>query len=446
MLPGAINFSRPGLSANFNDGSGINLSSSSSLNISAGYVGIYAGDITIKAKSKLEAKKGESSFISLENDFYNNAGIVMENGSDKASNGAFDDDPQKGAAEAKKAKAAMESAVKVALAAVVGAVQGAMWKIGECLDGVGNNSSGTSNVDLRDTLNKPWANAGMDGTRIKSGYDVYMEKTYNNCKEKNPDASDSRIYAQIALRAPWEYKSDAIGNYLSNYNWFTSIPKKFALIEKGIFVNSAINNGFDPKTAEIYGNMAGDFSEGMLFETGFTIVGKGLKAASALKSGEVLSEGEIVAGSGIGNLKGTKTSYVKSIDDLKNTENFKDSALKHILEGEINKRGKAVGFHYEGFPTTKGNIIEGTKSLPDELGVYTGRVEVSGIPKTSNGGQSTFFPESWTAQDIVDAINQAYVNKTFVRGNTYIGTLPSGMKIEMFIDQYGNIISAYPKF
>ena len=95
MLPGAINFSRPGLSANFNDGSGINLSSSSSLNISAGYVGIYAGDITIKAKSKLEAKKGESSFIALENDFYNNAGIVMENGSDKASNGAFDDDPQK---------------------------------------------------------------------------------------------------------------------------------------------------------------------------------------------------------------------------------------------------------------------------------------------------------------------------------------------------------------
>ena len=38
---------------------------------------------------------GRKSFISLENDFYNNAGIVMENGSDKASNGAFDDDPQK---------------------------------------------------------------------------------------------------------------------------------------------------------------------------------------------------------------------------------------------------------------------------------------------------------------------------------------------------------------
>ena len=301
MLPGAINFSRPGLSANFNDGSGINLSSSSSLNISAGYVGIYAGDITIKAKSKLEAKKGESSFISLENDFYNNAGIVMENGSDKASNGAFDDDPQKGAAEAKKAKAAMESAVKVALAAVVGAVQGAMGKIGECLAGVGNNASSTSNVDLRDTLNKPWANAGMDGTRIKSGYDVYREKTYNYCKTSKPYATDSEISGYIANKAPWEYKFKALWDHISNYNPLT----QFGLLKKQEFVNSAINNGFDPETAEIYGNMAGDFSEGMLFETGFTIVGKGLKAASALKSGEVLSEGEIVAGSGIGNLKGT---------------------------------------------------------------------------------------------------------------------------------------------
>ena len=186
MLPGAINFSRPGLSANFNDGSGINLSSSSSLNISAGYVGIYAGDITIKAKSKLEAKKGESSFISLENDFYNNAGIVMENGSDKASNGAFDDDPQKGAAEAKKAKAAMESAVKVALAAVVGAVQGAMGKIGECLAGVGNNASSTSNVDLRDSNNKSLMNTQTDVVGYKKD-ETYITKASKNVKPIDTD-------------------------------------------------------------------------------------------------------------------------------------------------------------------------------------------------------------------------------------------------------------------
>lgn len=50
---------------------------------------------------------------------------------------------------------------------------------------------------------------------------------------------------------------------------------------------------------------------------------------------------------------------MKSIGDLKNNQNFKEGALEHILEGKINKRGKVVGFHYEGFPTTKGNVIDG---------------------------------------------------------------------------------------
>ena len=170
-----------------------------------------------------------------------------------------------------------------------------------------------------------------------------------------------------------------------------------------------------------------------------------------MKNGESLYEGDLVAGSGIGNLGGkekivSETSYVESIADLRNTENFKDGALEHILEGQINNREKAVGFHYEGFPTSKGKIIDGTKSVPDELGIYTGRVEVSGIAKTANGGKSTFFPESWTAQDVIDAINEAYKNKVFVRGNTYIGTISTGMKIEMFIDGAEHIISAYPKF
>ena len=40
MFPGAINFTRPGLSATFNDGGGINFNSSSSLSLSAGYISI----------------------------------------------------------------------------------------------------------------------------------------------------------------------------------------------------------------------------------------------------------------------------------------------------------------------------------------------------------------------------------------------------------------------
>ena len=139
---------------------------------------------------------------------------------------------------------------------------------------------------------------------------------------------------------------------------------------------------------------------------------------------------------------------MKSIDNLKNTENFTEGALEHIFEGEINRRGRAVGFHYEGVITAKGKIIEGTKSIPDNFGIYTGKVEINGVQKIANGGMSTFFLENWKAQDVVDAINQAFNNKEFVQGtrNTYRGKAANGLKIEMYIDNATNkIISAFPK-
>ncbi|MFL0252543.1 EndoU domain-containing protein [Clostridium neuense] len=149
----------------------------------------------------------------------------------------------------------------------------------------------------------------------------------------------------------------------------------------------------------------------------------------------------------IKNGKGNNTSYVKSIADLKNVEKFKEGSLEHILEGQLNARGKAVGFHYEGMPTAKGKIIPGTESAPNEFGVYTAKVEVDGVPKTANGGMSSFFPKNWSAQDIVDGINEAYGSKEFVRGsrNTFRGKTSQGIRIEMYIDSAtGKIISAFP--
>ncbi|MHB9942538.1 hypothetical protein CF065_13130 [Clostridium sporogenes] len=142
--------------------------------------------------------------------------------------------------------------------------------------------------------------------------------------------------------------------------------------------------------------------------------------------------------------KSSEISHVKSIADLKNTENFRNSALNHILEGEINRSNMAVGYHYEKFPTSKGKIIEGTKSSPNDLGVYTGKVQVDGVIKKA---KSSFFPEEWSPQEVIDAINEAYNNKQFVKGtkNTFRGKSVSGLKIEMYIDNKGKIISAFPK-
>src|SRR5690625_3951140 len=59
---------------------------------------------------------------------------------------------------------------------------------------------------------------------------------------------------------------------------------------------------------------------------------------------------------------------VTAIQDLKQTEYFRDGALEHILEGEINRKGQAVGFHFDRLPTKKGEIVEGTEKAPNEFG------------------------------------------------------------------------------
>lgn len=142
-----------------------------------------------------------------------------------------------------------------------------------------------------------------------------------------------------------------------------------------------------------------------------------------------------------------ETSYGKSsLIELKNTDNFMDSTIEHIFEGNV-RRGKAGGYHYECIKDTAGNIVNGTEVLINDLGVYKAQVEVNGIPKSGNGGYSTFFSKEMSPQDVIDSINEAYNNKVFVVGskNSYIGISNNGLEIEMYINNNGKIISAFPK-
>ncbi|WHY30068.1 EndoU domain-containing protein [Bacillus wiedmannii] len=132
------------------------------------------------------------------------------------------------------------------------------------------------------------------------------------------------------------------------------------------------------------------------------------------------------------------------ISNLKHTEKFRPNTLKHILEGEINWRGDAMGYHTEVLENTPGKIISGTEEILNDQGIYKARVEVNGIPKTGNRGFSTFFPKDWSPQKIVDNINEAYNNRTYEFGNTYSGIGSEGIRISMYIDGNGKIISAFP--
>ena len=141
-----------------------------------------------------------------------------------------------------------------------------------------------------------------------------------------------------------------------------------------------------------------------------------------------------------------KTYPKATLETLKNTENFTDSALEHIFEGQINRRGNAVGYHYEGIENTAGKIVEGTVTSPNKVGIYQAKIEVNGIPKTGNGGISTFFKRSMSPQEVVDTINEAYASKSYVKGNTYLGQSTNGIVIEMYLDKADKIISAFPRF
>lgn len=132
------------------------------------------------------------------------------------------------------------------------------------------------------------------------------------------------------------------------------------------------------------------------------------------------------------------------LENFKNTDDFKkgttSNAVDHIFEGEIIK-GQAVGFHYEGMPSSKGKVI-GNIDPPNEYGVYRANIEVDGIPKSA---KSTFFPKDWTPQQVIDEINIAFNNKMVHKNNRYRGTASTGMKIE-FVIKNGKITSAYPLY
>ena len=132
------------------------------------------------------------------------------------------------------------------------------------------------------------------------------------------------------------------------------------------------------------------------------------------------------------------------IKQLKNTGHFAKRTLEHIFDGTINGKGKATGYHYTMVTDSKGRIIDGTRSNVDENGVFTGKVEVSGVKKN---GFSSFFPESWTPQQVVDAINIAYddaiSNPSNPKGSLWIGYCDD-LEIDMYLNSDKKITSAFP--
>jgi len=117
----------------------------------------------------------------------------------------------------------------------------------------------------------------------------------------------------------------------------------------------------------------------------------------------------------------------------------------HILSAELKANGSVVGGH--SIATGNVQVIPGTASIPNAQGVYQARIAVPDptnpnqfLPKTNNGGVSTMFPDSWSANRVKVEVDAAYQSRT-VNGNMWTGTTSSGVVVRGYMNPK---TTAYP--
>lgn len=121
--------------------------------------------------------------------------------------------------------------------------------------------------------------------------------------------------------------------------------------------------------------------------------------------------------------------------------------LEHIFEGEINKRGKPVGYHSRpGGKDPDGarvvRIVEG----PNRTGVYIADVEIRNEAGRWLKKRSTFYPDRLSREEVVSAILHAWNHRAKGRTNPFRGPSGEGFEIEGRPLDGGDINTAYPIF
>ena len=117
--------------------------------------------------------------------------------------------------------------------------------------------------------------------------------------------------------------------------------------------------------------------------------------------------------------------------------------LTHVFEGEINRRGKPVGFHSRpGGKNPPGARVARVVEGPNRLGVYVAEVEIRDGSRWLSK-RSTFYPDSMNRDAVVQAILQAYKSRTTGTSEKFRGSSGRGFTIEGW-HQNGRINTAYP--
>jgi Bacterial EndoU nuclease len=194
------------------------------------------------------------------------------------------------------------------------------------------------------------------------------------------------------------------------------------------------------------------------------IVGKADKAADVARATTKLDDAARVAnaipdpwtGPASGARKAPKVTPtvpkapLSLMDNAANIASKMKVKIQHVLDGEINKRGKAVGYHLRpnGNDLPKARMTARTEA-PDINGIYKGKVEIfdSATGKwVAKKAESSFFPDNFTPKQIENSVRNAYADalrRGDVNGASWTGDSGFGFKIGGYVD--GNTItSAFP--
>ena len=120
--------------------------------------------------------------------------------------------------------------------------------------------------------------------------------------------------------------------------------------------------------------------------------------------------------------------------------------LTHIFEGEINRKGRPVGFHARpaGRNPSRARLVR-VLDGPNRQGVYTAEVEIRAQDGRWLEKRSTFYPDRLNRQDVLRAILNAYRQRTTGSSEKFRGPSGLGFTIEGWY-QNGRINTAYPIF
>ncbi|MEA2560168.1 MAG: hypothetical protein QOH06_1672 [Acidobacteriota bacterium] len=121
--------------------------------------------------------------------------------------------------------------------------------------------------------------------------------------------------------------------------------------------------------------------------------------------------------------------------------------LEHVFEGQVNRRGKPVGFHSRpGGKDPAGARVVRRVSGPNALGVYIAEVEIRNGSGRWLKKTSTLYPDKLSRDEVVAAILHAWEERRDMGGGKFQGPSGTGFTIEGYTLDDGGINTAYPLY